>query len=785
MIRNYVMIAFRNLKKQFSYSLINIVGLALGIACTLVILLFVYGEWSYDRNFKDHERIYRVSTSWFGIGNFANGQEQLNELLTDHAETELTTRIQRLREVKVSSTKAKQVSEQNAYAVDSSFFDVFSYSLVSGNRHTCLNSTTSIVITEKVALKYFGTIDAIGQTLEVGDDKEPHQVTAVIQDPDFNTHLKGDIWMRYKPTHNTGWAQAATYNYVKLREGYGVDDLKNSLAGIIKTEAYPQFGAGMSYEDWIQTENSVKLFPVLLSDIYLRSKLKFELSPGGSESNLYVFGAVALLIIVLAMVNFINLSTARSARRAKEVGLRKAMGTTRKSLIVQFLSESIITSLFAMILALILAELFLSIYRSITGQLLLESIFLQWQYSLLALGLSLSVGALAGLYPAIYLTRFQPARVLKGNFQTVESKAGFRNVLVVFQFTMSITLILCAIVVLQQLQYLGTKDLGFDQENVINIENINDLGSEAFRQKLNEQSQVANSSFIFPAPGSQGIVIYTYRTKDMQEDVTLNTMMVDDKAINTLGFRLLEGRTFDPLRDTDSTAAILNETAVRDFGLEGEAIGAEINKGLKVIGVVSDFHFHSTGEKIAPVVMIFKPKGYSISYKLSGNINEFIEQARMEWAKFSPEEPLQYSFIDQNFEKLLEKEKIFAKTITFFTALAIFISCLGLYGLSVFTAEQRTKEIGIRKVCGASAQSIVILLNKNFTKLILISIVLSIPTSIYIIGQWLSNFAYQIELNPLVYIGGSLSALMLAWITVGFNSYAASMSDPVKTLKSE
>jgi len=352
---------------------------------------------------------------------------------------------------------------------------------------------------------------------------------------------------------------------------------------------------------------------------------------------------------------------------------------------------------------------------------------------------------------------------------------------------MSITLILSAIAVLLQLQFMSTKDLGFDQSNVVTIENIGTLGNnkEGLRQQLNKLSQVSNSTFVSPTPAGQGVMIYTYRTPGMQEDITLNTMITDEKFLETLDVRLIKGRNFDSQIDTDSTAAIVNETALQELMLPENPIGNEINKGLKVIGVVKDFHFQSPSQKIAPLVMIFRPQAGSLSIKLTGNVNSFLTSLQSEWAKLSPDEPIKYSFLDQNFEILLTKERTFAKIIAFFTGLAIFISCLGLFGLSVFTAEQRTKEIGIRKVCGASLTSIIILLNKNFSILIGISIIISIPLSAYIIHQWLLGFAYQVTVQPWVYGVGAISALLLAWITVGFNSYKAALTDPAKTLKNE
>lgn len=787
MLQNYFRVAWRNLVRQLPFSIITILGLALSIACSLVIILYVHRELQYDRHIEGGDRVYRIATSFLNVGTFANGPEHLNERLLQYPEVEVATRIRTRGELLVQSETAT-FHEKNVYEVDSTFFQVFPLPFLAGDPSTCLNYPGSIVLSDKVAEKYFGSTDALGKTLLLGKEKEPMMVTGIVKTTDDPSHLNVKIWIPLlsRQTGNVTWFSAHVYNYVKLRPGFDKGHLENRLVELIKAEVYPVFNNGLSYEDWINTANAYKLYVQPLHDIYLHSKFRFELSPGGNEDNIYIFGGVAALILFLAMVNFVNLSTARAGTRAKEVGLRKTMGSSPAAMIGQFLTESVVTCLVALTLSLFLAELFLLMYQLVIGEPLLPGIFTNWMALAGALVFTCLLGVLAGLYPAFYLTSFQAAKVLKGNYLP-KGKPVLRNVLVTFQFTISVCLVAFILIILKQLHYLHNKDLGFDKENLMVISNMDVLrgNKAAFRNELAQLQQVKSVCFTSNAPAGNAFWVSTYQTKEMQESLSLNTMPGDENMLETFGMKLIVGRNFDLRSDTDSTAAILNESAVKELGLNDDPIGVEINRGLKVIGVVSDFHFKGVQNKIEPLVIRYQKEGFQLALKLSGNINNFIEQAEASWKKFSPDEPFQYSFVDENFARLLKKERTFSKIIAFFSILAIIISCMGLLGLSMFMAAQRTKEIGIRKVLGASVQSVLFLLNKSYTRIILISMVIAVPVTVYLAEQWLSNFAYHITTGWDVFAITLVVVTLLTWLTVGGSSLSTALKNPVETLRYE
>jgi putative ABC transport system permease protein len=787
MIKNYILIAVRNLVRQPIFSFINIFGLALGIACSMVIILFVYGELSYDTHYADSTRIYRVATSFFNIGTFANGPHHLPEALEDYGGDEVTTRVEKNNDVLISRDHTAPSTEL-AYEVDSTFFSLFTYDFISGNPLTCLIQPNSVVITESVSRKYFSNTNTLGEILLVGKERVPFIITGIVKETTLKSHLTAEIWFPFvanRPSDGN-WNSAYTYNYVKVKEGVTQANLEAHITQLIREKVYPtNHTPGQSYEEWVLTDNAYKLFVQPLESIYLHSKYRSELSPGGNENNIYTFSGVAILVLVLAMVNFLNLSTARASRRAKEVGLRKTMGTTRGALVEQFLIESVLTCLFALIISLVLAELFLSGYRLVIGQELIPSIFINSNALLAVTLFTCLVGLLAGLYPAFYLTSFQPASVLKGKL-SLHGKSTSRNGLVVVQFSISISLVICMITIIKQQDYLQTKDLGFDRENILVIQNADELKGNLtlFRNELEQESDVVSTSLSSRTPASTSFWLYTYQTNGMSDAVTYNTIPADEKYLTTFGMTLLQGRNFDPRTDTDTTVAILNESAVNDLMLENP-VGMEINKGQKIIGIVSDFHYQAVQQKIEPMVMIYRKEGHSMAVKISGNPAAVIKTIEDKWKKLSPDEGIRYSFIDDSFTLLLQKEQAFTKIIIFFSVLSIFICCLGLFGLTLYATEQRLKEIGIRKVLGASINSILILFSKNFSMPILVSIAVSIPVSLYFMRQWLDGFAYQTEVSWSIFLLAALGMIILSLLTVIVSSWRAAVRNPVEILQGE
>jgi len=792
MIRNYLLISIRNLRRQFSYSAITILGLSIGLACSLVIFLYVYGEWSYDKHFRNADRIYRVAISFFNIGRFASGPEKLADVLpAEFAGLQTMTRIQKERDV-LFKVRDQSHKEALVYFTDSAFFHVFSYRFVAGDPIHALKGPASVVLTEAMAEKFFGTTQALGETVEIGKDKMPFTVTGIVKDDPHPSHLKSEIWAsiqsRLKDTPY--WTSAEVYNYVLLNKNSQRTDLEAALGRVMEKHVYPASGApenNISLEAYLNDDNSVKFYVQPLLDIYLHSKLNLELSPGGNESNIYNFLAISLFILVLAAVNFINLTTARASRRAKEVGVRKTMGTTRARLVVQFLMESILLSGMAMVLALALAEVFLLLFERISGTPLATSYWYRPATGLFILGFTATVGILSGIYPAFYLTAFSPIKVLKGNLLAQRSD-GFRNLLVIFQFSVSITLVICTAVVFSQLQFMQTRDLGFSANNVVTIDNAELLGNsaEVYKTELSRLSGVTVSSFHIGEPGSKRtLAFYKFQTPHMENAMTINTFFGDADYVSLMGYHLINGRGFSKELASDSVAVILNEAAVKALDLGKSPIGAVLDNKFRVIGEVSDFHWESLRSSIAPVaIMLSKEKG-QLGFKISGSARSFLQKAEIRWNQLVADEPFRYHFLDDNFGELMRKEEIFGQAVVFFTGLAICISCLGLYGLSAYTAEQRTKEIGIRKVLGVTAPSIVLMLNKKFTLLIVIAVIVAVPASAFIAQKWLEGFAYKTDLGMTIFVESVAGALLVAWFTVSFHSLKAAFIDPAETLKYE
>jgi len=790
MFRNYLLVAWRNLRRQFSYTVINILGLAIGMACSLVMMLYVYSEWSYDRHFTHADRIYKIGVSFLNIGQFGLGPEALGDFLPkEYAGIEAFTRVQRVRDLPMVIGD-KNFKEPIAYYTDTSFFKVFSYEFLMGKPTAALRGT-GLVMTEKSARRYFGDNDAMGQTVLVGKDKKAFTVTGIVRDDSRSSQLKSTVWLSNEGelTHKPIWTSAALYNYVLLKENQYQPDLESALDRILKNQVYPHavgVPSQISFEDYKKNENSVKFFVHPLMDVHLKSKLNYEISPGGNESMMYAFLAVGLLILLLAAVNFVNLTTARASGRAREVGIRKVGGSSRGRLVVQFTLESVLVSLAAMIVSLLLAEGFLRAFEWVSGDQLVSALWSSGWSLLMLAALAVAVGLLAGIYPAFYLTSFVPVKVLKGN-SSVSGGSAFRNVLVVFQFTISVGLMICLAVVMGQLDFLQNKDLGFDQQHVLTIDNISLLKdkAETFRNELAQESWVSQVSLHTGEPGSKAIMSFsTYQTPEMKDAITINTFFGDPGFVDLLGFHVVQGRALSQDIASDSSGLLLNEAAVKAFGLK-EPLGAVINKNQRVIGVVKDFHWESLRNSIAPVVIMLGKDYYQMGFRLAGGEQDFLKKAEATWNQFVPEEPMAYHFLDENFGQVIAKEKILGKAIGFFTMMAIFISCLGLYGISAFTAEQRTREIGIRKVLGATATEIVGMLNRKFALLVLWSILFAAPVSIWLMNRWLEEFAYRIAISSwLVLVTVSL-AFLIAFLTVSYHSLKAAWINPADTLKYE
>lgn len=790
MFSHYLKLTFRSLMRNKVHGGITLFGLALGMACSLVILLFVYGEWSYDRHFAKGDRTYRIGISFFNMGKFANGPERtLAVLQEEFPGLEVGTRISR---EQMPLTVGERKLTEAGYFTDSAFFTVFDYPFLSGDPRTALDGPNRVVLTTSLALALFDRTDVLGATLGVGKDNEPYTVTGVIDDPDFNTHLHTRLWLNGKDKFeaNPIWTSAAFHTYVRLREGVTEQDLAEGLERIRSTRVFEEAGKPMgfkTYEDFKASDMTVGFIIHPLRDIYLTSKNFAELYPGGNEANVYIFSAIALFVLLLAAVNFVNLTTAKAVGRAKEVGIRKTLGTTRISLARQFFVESVVITLTALLLALVLAEVFSLVFYYVNGAELGMTVWshpftLPW-----VVAFALGVGLLSGAYPALYLTSFQPAKVLKGK---VEEGRGvnFRNYLVVFQFTVSAVLIIVSIVVSQQLHFMQTKDLGFEQDNVVTIDNHNSLGTqaEAFKNKLSAESGITLASFHAGEPGSNRVVtLSSYHVPPMEHPTSFATYRGDESFLPLCGIRILKGRNFTGDR-SDSLSLILSEAAVMALGLPEDPIGHKVNERSTVVGVVGDLHTESLRSAIRPVAFAYGADATEISFKLDGNaVPAFLKKAEDLWKQMVPSEPFRYHFLDDNFGQMIKKEAVLGKAINVFTVLAILISCLGLYGLSAHTAANRTKEIGIRKVMGATVRQIVALLSKEFLILVGIAIVIAAPVAWYAGRNWLEGFAYRIDVQLWVFVATGALAVAIALLTLSYQTLQAASRNPVESLRNE
>ena len=792
MISHYILITFRTLLRNRFHALINILGLALGMACSLVIILFVYGEWSYDRSFAKADRIYRIGISFFNIGTFANGPERTLDVLSrEFPGLETGTRIRKEREVILQA--GDKTFKEFAYYTDTAFFKLFDFEFKSGDPLTALTSPDEIILTESMAKKLFGRTDVMGESVLVGKEKTPCQVSGIVKDPDFNTHLNTQVWLSVKSklTGEPAWTSAAFHTYVLLKENSTQADLRTALDRIIDNQVFQESGKPMGFtklEDYKKNDIAVKFYIHPLKDIYLKSKLNAELMAGGNESNIVIFLAIALFILLLAAVNFVNLATARATRRAKEVGIRKALGTSRPKLAWQFIVESMVTTTIALILAIFLSEIFLAVFEYVTGTPLLTTLWRNPFTIPLVVIFSLAVGFLSGIYPAFYLTSFIPVNVLKGKF-VGGTGIDFRNVLVVFQFTVAIALIVGSLVIRQQLTFMQSKDLGFNKENIVTVDNGSMLGSSAaaFKNELAIEPGVALASFHVGEPGSNRILtFYTFQVAGMDHPITINTYFGDEAFIPMCGIRLVQGRNFSKDLASDTSAVILNEAAVKALGIVGDPIGSKINETQTIIGVVSDFHWESLRTTIQPVAFVYSKQSTEIGFKIDSNqIPQFLKTAEDKWKQLVPGEPFRYHFLDDNFAAFVQKEAVLGKAITIFTLLAIFISCLGLYGLSAHTAENRTKEIGIRKVLGASVRQITALLSREFLLLVAIAFIIASPLAWYGASQWLEGFAYKTEIQIWMFALTALAAFAVALITLSYQTVSAARRNPVDSLKGE
>jgi putative ABC transport system permease protein len=801
MFRNYFKVAVRNILKHKFYSFINILGLTIGIASCLLITLYIVDELSFDRFHKDAENVYRLTLH----GRIA-GQD-INTLTTSPPlgpamvaqipGVESFTRVQTIGELIVRFDDESFI-EKDFINADSNFFEFFSFGLIKGEASTVLREPNSIVLTESIAKKYFANNDPVGQTILIGNTKVAFKVTGVAANPPGNSHIRfaavrsASNEPQFK---NEIWLNNFMLTYVRKNPGTPVHVVNEQVEAITAEKVSPQLEQfiGMTYEKMKEQGGiySYALFPML--DAHLRSgNLRDGQVTTGDIKNVYIFGVIGIFILLIACINFMNLSTARSAGRAKEVGMRKTMGSERGALVNQFLAESVFYSFLATVFALLLAYFILPFFNTLSGKELGYSIVFEPLSLLFIVILILFVGIIAGSYPAFYLTSFNAVEVLKGKISAGVKSGLLRSTLVVLQFSLSIALIICTSVVYKQINFMRDSNMGFDKHNVIVVQNTNRLqtNQEALKTELEKQTNILASSFTannFPGVNNTTV----FRAAGTQLEHVMGTYYTDWEHIDVMKFELAEGRFFSRDYPADSTACVINEAAMRELGWSDYVneeivnLNTETPYNMKVIGVVKDFNFESMRDNIRPLVIQLTSTANNMMVRYQGNAKDAVSTLESTWKGIAPDEPLQYTFLDENFDNLFKAEQRMGDLFTVFTLLAILVACLGLFGLAAFTAEQRTKEIGVRKVMGASVFSLTALLSKEFTRLVLIAFVLAVFPSWYVMDKWLNGFAYHTIMGWEVFALAGMAALVVAWITVSFQSFKAALANPVDSLKYE
>ncbi len=818
MLNNYLTIALRNLRKNPLYSGLNILGLSLGVASCLLILLYVTHELSYDRWNPTAERIVRpVADINFGGQHFELAV--VSSIIGPDAAKELPDIQQwcRFRQyssllVKRDGTGQLNFRENHALTVDSTFFELFPLKVLEGDAVRCLTQPNTMAISRSRAEKYFASAQmALGQTL-VLDNTERRQITAVYEDMPVNSHFQADFLLSMHGNEEVTsdppfWASNNNFQtYFLLRKGVSIEAFNQKFQKLAREKiaiTAQQFG-GSSLEDLEKTGQHARLNLQNLPDIHLHSDLTAELAPNGNIRYVWIFSAIAAFILLIACINFMNLATARSAGRAKEVGMRKVLGSGRKALIGQFLAESFVISSVAVAIALGLASLAMPWYRELSGR----DLYMPWANSTFwasLVGGTTLVSLMAGSYPAFFLSAFDSLKVLKGQVSGLSRGSGFRSTLVVFQFSVSVALIVSTMLVFKQLSYIQNKKLGFDKSHVLILEDAYALGDKIYSLKQDmlqhpaiESATVSGS---LPVPSNRNdLGFYKRRSMDQENTVSMQRWRVDSDYLRTLGMEIKQGRSFDPSRVTDSSGVIINEAAAKLFGFEnpiGQKIytldgdlqgrpGPNDFTELEIIGVVKDFHWSSLRDNIGSLCFQLGHSRSLASFRYKGEETASVIAAlEKSWKSYSTEQPFNYRFLDDSFAEMYKAEQQVGKIAGIFGLLSVLISCLGLFGLAAYTTEQRTKEIGIRKVLGASVSGITGLLAKDFLKLVLIAILISSPIAYYFMNLWLADFAYRIDIQWWMFVVAGVVAVTIAFLTVSFQSIKAALANPIKSLRNE
>jgi len=798
MIKSYLTIAIRNIKRRAAYSIINIAGLAVGLACCMLIGIYVLHELSFDRFHENTENLYRVNTTFGSSGNSHHTYMTPTALLPN-LQREFTEVGKGIRMLNSSNFNAPIIQKGNvsyqenkfAYA-DSSFFEIFSYELLQGDRSNCLKKPKTLVISESMADKYFQGENPVGEVLKVnGAD---YEITAIMRDMPNNSHIDFDFLASFttlSASKQEIWGSANYATYIELKKGANPRQIESDINNLVKEALGPKMGAVTIAFD---------LMPI--TDIHLRSDIANEIQPQNDISYIRIISIIGILILTIACINYMNLATARSTERSKEVGMRKVLGAIKKQVFYQFMGESIIMVFFSLVLAIIFVNATLPAFNQIAGKELQIADVFQPDMLLGILLVFISVSFLAGTYPAIRLASFLPSRVLKGKI--LKSKSGIitRQALVIVQFSISIFLIIGTLVIYKQLNYVREKKLGYSKENVMLLSINKDIREsfETFKSELESRPDVVGFSAASESPVDIGGG-YSIEIPGLTENtVKVNGLAVDKDFTQTMNIELAQGREFN---ETDVKLAIEKESEERKYNFvinqalvkqvltnDEDIVGMKATMNGRtgeIIGVVEDFHFTSLHRKINPLVMFLEPSQFNkLFVKInSGDIQSTILGVEEVWKKFAPSSPFIFQFLDDEYDALYRNEQRLSKVFTAFATLAIIIACLGLFGLVSFTVEQRNKEIGVRKVLGASITSLLLLITRDFTKLVLIAFVVTGPLAYYFMSNWLTDFEYRTEVGILPLLVSIILTGLVALFTVSFQAIKAASINPVETLRNE
>lgn len=812
MLRNYVKIALRSLLKNRTNTLINITGLSAGMVCCIFITMYVADELSYDRYWANGERIYRMAlerkypdrSTKYAIIPASYAQDVKREV----PEVEESVRLISFggNAPTLLRYNDRTLEERNVMLADSGFFRVFQVPLLEGKPDAVLNRPNTVVLTQSTARRIFGNTNPVGKTLEIVQGPRL-EVTGICEDLPKNVHFTFDFLAStrgFPLAEQTNHINFSATTYLLLKPGASPDAVQAKFPALVAKYAAGevQRNFGVDFEQYLKAGNGYFYFLQPLQTIHLDSNLENELQANGSRMLVYMFLLIAVFVLLIACINFMNLATARSSERAKEVGIRKSLGSTNGQLAAQFLIESVLLSVFSFVLALVLVVLVLPLFNELAGKELSAGFLIQWTTLPVLFGLAVLVGLLAGSYPAGVLSSFEPIKVLKGKFLSTRQGHMLRNGLVVFQFGISIILIISTLVVYQQLRYVQNKELGFAKEAVINVQTGGFLGnkSQAFKQDISRIAGVETVGGTTATPGQPNYFGITFRNDGDKETVTGRGLVVDDQYLQTLKMNMAAGRPFARAFN-DSLSLIINEEAAKELGLEnpvGKRVISPDDFGREgdaevvftVVGVVKNFHFASLHQRIAPLFILndrwFGRNNNQIVMRIqSANPQAVVAQTERVWKRYLPDQPFHYSFLESDWGALYQSEQVSQRIFGVFSLLAILIACMGLLGLAIYIIQQRTKEIGVRKVLGASTPSIIALLSKDFLKLVLIAFVVASPLAWYAMNQWLQDFAYKIAIEWWVFAVAGLLAVGIAVITVSFQSIKAALMNPVTSLRAE